>query len=36
MNRRMFKPAELTTRQTAATITRLNNALPLFPLGTDA
>jgi hypothetical protein len=36
MNRRMFKPAELTTRQTAAAITRLNNALPLFPLGTDA
>jgi hypothetical protein len=36
MNRRMFKPTELTTRQTAAVITRLNNALPLFPLGTDA
>jgi hypothetical protein len=36
MNRRIFKPAELTTRQTAAAINRLNNALPLFPLGTDA
>jgi hypothetical protein len=35
-NRRMFKPTELTTRQTAAAINRLNNALPLFPLGTDA
>jgi hypothetical protein len=32
----MFKPTELTTRQTAAAIDRLNNALPLFPLGTDA
>jgi hypothetical protein len=36
MNRRMFKPKELTTRQTAAAINRLNNALPLFPLGTEA
>ena len=36
MNRRMFKPPELTTRQTAAAINRLNNALPLFPSGTDA
>jgi hypothetical protein len=36
MNRRMFKPAALTTRQTAAAINRLNNALPLFPMGTDA
>jgi hypothetical protein len=36
MNRRIFKPTELTTRQTAAAINRLNNALvPLFPLGTD-
>ena len=35
MNRRMFKPAELTTRQTAAAINRLNNALPLFPGGSD-
>jgi hypothetical protein len=32
----MFKPAELTTRQTAAAINRLNNAFSLFPLGTDA
>ena len=33
MNRRMFKPVELTTRQTSAAINRLNNALPLtnFP-----
>ena len=30
-NRRMYKPAELTTRQTAAAINRLNNSLPLFP-----
>ena len=36
MNRRMFKPAELTTRQTAAAINRLNNALPMFPSGTNA
>jgi hypothetical protein len=36
MNRRMFKPTDLTTRQTAAAINRLNNALPLFPLGTEA
>jgi hypothetical protein len=33
MNRRMFKPVELTTRQTAAAINRINNALPLFPTG---
>ena len=31
----MFKPAELTTRQTAAAINRLNNALPMFPNGTN-
>ncbi len=36
MNRRMFKPAALTTGQTAAAINRLNNALPLFPMGSDA
>ena len=35
MNRRMFKPAELSTRQTAAAINRLNNALPLFPGGSE-
>ena len=35
MNRRMFKPAELTTRQTSAAINRLNNALPLFPGGSE-
>ena len=31
MNRRMYKPVELTARQTAAAITRLNNSLPFFP-----
>ena len=33
MNRRMYKPTELTTRQTAAAINRLNNSLPFFPGG---
>ena len=36
MNRRMFNPADIPTRQTAAAITRLNNSLPLFPGGSDA
>jgi hypothetical protein len=36
MNRGMRKPYELTTRKTAAAITRINNVLPLFPGGTDA
>jgi hypothetical protein len=36
MNRGMRKPYELTTRKTAAAITRINNALPLFPGSTDA
>ena len=36
MNKRMFKPINMTTRQTAAAINRLNNALPLFPNGTEA
>jgi hypothetical protein len=36
MNRRMFKPAELSTRQTAAAINRLNNSLPMFPNGSVA
>ena len=36
MNRRMFKPADLSTRQTASAISRLNNSLPLFPGGSDA
>ena len=31
----MFKPVELTTRQTAAAINRLNNSLPLFPGGSE-
>jgi hypothetical protein len=30
MNRKMFKPSELTTRQMAASINRLNNALPFY------
>ena len=34
MNRGMKKPMDLSTRKTAAAITRINNALPLFPLGT--
>jgi hypothetical protein len=33
MQHRMHKLADLSTRQMAAAINRLNNALPLFPLG---
>ena len=33
MQRKMHKPVDLSTRQMAAAINRLNNALPLFPLG---
>jgi hypothetical protein len=36
MTRGMRKPHQLTTRKTAAAIRRINNALPLFPGGTDA
>jgi hypothetical protein len=36
MNRKMFKPVELTTRQMAASINRFNNALPFFPHATDS
>jgi hypothetical protein len=36
MNRKMFKGVELTTRQMAASINRLNNALPFFPTATEA
>jgi hypothetical protein len=36
MNRKIFKPVELTTRQMAASINRLNNALPFFPTETEA
>ena len=36
MNRKMFKPSELTTRQMAASINRLNNALPFFPTGSES
>ena len=32
----MFKPVELTTRQMAASINRLNNALSFFPNATEA
>jgi hypothetical protein len=32
MNRKMFKPVELTTRQIAASINHLNNALPFSPI----
>ena len=32
MQRKMHKPADLSIRQMAAAINRLNNALPLFPL----
>jgi hypothetical protein len=35
MNRGMKKPMELSTRKTAAAISRINNCLPLFPLGTQ-
>jgi hypothetical protein len=33
MNRGMRKPYNLSTRKTAAAITKINNSLPLFPLG---
>jgi hypothetical protein len=36
MNRSMCKPRAMTTRITSAPISRINNALPLFPTGTDA
>jgi hypothetical protein len=36
MNRKMFKPVELTTRQMAASINCLNNTLPFFPNATEA
>jgi len=36
MNRAMKKPYELSTRKTAAAITRINNCLPLFPTGSAA
>ena len=36
MNRSMHKPRSMTTRMTLAAISRINNALPLFPAGTDA
>jgi hypothetical protein len=31
MNRKLFMPVELITRQMAASMNRLNNALPFFP-----
>jgi hypothetical protein len=33
MQQKMHKPADLPTQQMAAAINRLNNSLPLFPLG---
>jgi hypothetical protein len=36
MNRKIFKPVELTTRQMAASIDHFNNALPFFPNATEA
>jgi hypothetical protein len=36
MNRKMFKPIEMTTRKMAASINRLNNALPFIPTATEA
>jgi hypothetical protein len=34
MNRSMYKPRELTTRMTSATINRINNVIPHFPTAT--
>jgi hypothetical protein len=36
MNRKVFKPEELTSRKIAASITCLTNALPFFPNATEA
>ena len=36
MNRKMFKPVELTTRNMAASINRLNNSCSFFPNATEA
>jgi hypothetical protein len=36
MNRKMFTPVELITRHMAASINRVNNALPFFPTATKA
>jgi hypothetical protein len=36
INRKMFKPVELTTRQMVASINCLNNSLPFFPNATEA
>ena len=36
MTRAMRKPFDLTTRKTAAALSRINNCLPLFPLGVPA
>ena len=35
MNRSMFKPRSLSARATSAAISRINNALPHFPGGSD-
>ena len=35
MNRSMYKPRALTTRMTSAAVSRINNALPMFPNGVE-
>jgi hypothetical protein len=36
MNQSMYKPRVMTTRIASAVISHINNAIPLFPTGTDA
>ena len=36
MSKKMFKPPNLSTQQMAAAINQLNNALPMFPIGSKA
>ena len=36
MNKKMFKPPDLSMQQMAAAINWLNNALPMFPMGSKA
>jgi hypothetical protein len=36
INRKMFKPVELTTRQMAASVNRLSSTLPFFPTVAEA
>jgi hypothetical protein len=35
MRKHLKKPLELSTRQTAAALSRINNYLPLFPDGSE-